>query len=238
MNIIESRLLARPLYLQARDVLANQILAGTWKPGTSLPNEAQLAQQLGLSIGTIRKALNILERERIVTRRQGRGTFINDFSEQDRLLTKFSGPTGDEIEGLKHGKSVSTIKADKTLASRLRIETGEDVVRIDRIRCREARPFAAETAYLPARRYPTQLDDMMTCQLSKIAQKNGKLISHAEELVTAASATQQDAADLEIPEGAPVLVLDRVVYSDRQEVLEWRIARCNLGKMRMVVRYQ
>lgn len=238
MDIIESRLLARPLYLQARDVIANKILSGAWKPGASLPNESQLAQQLGLSIGTVRKALNILEREHVITRRQGRGTFINDFSEQDRRLTTFADKSGSVVEGDKREKSISNITADASIAQRLQIEKGEEVVRIDRLLLNGSRPFSAETSYLPARRFPKRIDDISSGLLSLLAQRNGKIISYGEEYVSVAPAGQDDASDLDVAEGTPIAVLDRVVYSDRHEVLEWRLARCSLNKLRMVVRYE
>jgi Bacterial regulatory proteins, gntR family len=66
-------LLNRPLYLQVRDVIIERIGKGEWKPGSALPNEGDLARQFGLSTGTLRKALDHLEAERVLTRRQGCG---------------------------------------------------------------------------------------------------------------------------------------------------------------------
>ena len=99
MADLETRLAARPLYLQVRDVLVQRIVVGHWRPGATLPNETQLAQQLGISIGTVRKALDLMEMERIVTRRQGRGTFVNDFtsSETPLLFSAFYNFEGQSI---------------------------------------------------------------------------------------------------------------------------------------------
>src|SRR5215510_9620939 len=74
----------RPLYLQVRDVLAARIAAGQWKPGVTIPNENDLARELGVSSGTMRKALEFMEGERLLTRRQGRGTFVNDQTSHER----------------------------------------------------------------------------------------------------------------------------------------------------------
>ena len=63
----------RPLYLQVRDLLAQRIAKGDWKPGAMLPSEDELARQLGVSMGTMRKALDGLEEERMVLRRRGSG---------------------------------------------------------------------------------------------------------------------------------------------------------------------
>src|SRR5262245_45017083 len=68
----------RPLYLQVRDALAARIAAREWKPSFAIPNEGDLAREFGVSSGTMRKAVELLEGERLLTRRQGRGTFVND----------------------------------------------------------------------------------------------------------------------------------------------------------------
>ena len=83
MSDLAMRLTARPLYLQVRDALVGRVTAGEWKPGGALPNEIHLAQEMQISVGTVRKALDIMVSERIVTRRQGRGTFVNDFGASD-----------------------------------------------------------------------------------------------------------------------------------------------------------
>jgi GntR family transcriptional regulator len=79
-----SGLSTKALYLQVRDMLAQRITTGEWKAGLALPNEAELALAVGVSLGTMRKALKILEAEKLVTRRGGRGTSVND-------------PTSDEV---------------------------------------------------------------------------------------------------------------------------------------------
>lgn len=67
-----------PLYIQVRNAIAERISQGEWKPGVLIPNERALAQAFGVSSGTMRKALDLLEYEGTLTRKQGRGTFVND----------------------------------------------------------------------------------------------------------------------------------------------------------------
>ena len=71
----EKRYSIRPLYLQVRDALAQRIATGEWKPGDAIPNENDLARQLGVSPGTVRRSLDLLESEHLLTRRQGCGSF-------------------------------------------------------------------------------------------------------------------------------------------------------------------
>jgi GntR family transcriptional regulator len=86
-RITPSRFSSRPLYLQARDAMAERIAAGEYKPLTPIPNEADLAREFGVSPGTMSKALDMLEAERLLTRRQGRGTFVNDQSSAEPSAT-------------------------------------------------------------------------------------------------------------------------------------------------------
>ena len=63
----------RPLYMQVHEELTRHLAAGRWQPGTMLPSEQELARELGVSQGTVRKALDAMTAERILVRRQGRG---------------------------------------------------------------------------------------------------------------------------------------------------------------------
>jgi GntR family transcriptional regulator len=69
------------LYQQVYQFLAEQISGGEWRPGEILPDEQELARNLGVSQGTIRKALDMLEADQIVVRRTGKGTSVVDHTE-------------------------------------------------------------------------------------------------------------------------------------------------------------
>jgi len=78
-----------PKYLQIADLLLARIEKGHWKPGELLPSEAELAQVLPASLGTIQKALNHLASRGIVVREQGKGTFVIRARTPDRYLRHF-----------------------------------------------------------------------------------------------------------------------------------------------------
>jgi GntR family transcriptional regulator len=65
-----------PLHEQVLKRLRARILAGEWEPREPLPGEALLSRELGVSVGTVRKAMDQLTREHIVVRERGRGTFV------------------------------------------------------------------------------------------------------------------------------------------------------------------
>lgn len=67
---------ALPLYLQIAELLTREIDAGIWPDGSRLPTEAQLAATLHVAVGTLRKALAVLETRSLVERIQGSGTYV------------------------------------------------------------------------------------------------------------------------------------------------------------------
>jgi len=75
--------------------MAERIATGKWKPGKSIPNEHDLAREFGVSAGIMRKALNIMADEHLITRRQGRGTFVNDPASDGRV-NRFSNVCGSD----------------------------------------------------------------------------------------------------------------------------------------------
>ncbi len=90
-----------PLYLQVRNAIAQRIMSGEWKPRTAIPSENELAREFNVSVGTMRKALDVAEAERLLTRRQGRGTFVNDpsSSEHAARYSNIRSRKGDHIGG-------------------------------------------------------------------------------------------------------------------------------------------
>ena len=91
MNFHDSRksLLTGPLYLQVSEIIRQRIIDAEWPVGQPIPNEADLSREVGVSKGTLRKALELLEDDHLIVRRQGRGTFVAQTS-NDAELDRFS----------------------------------------------------------------------------------------------------------------------------------------------------
>jgi GntR family transcriptional regulator len=130
----ESRFSTRPLYLQLREALLERIAAGQWKAGNAIPNEADLAREFGVSPGTMRKALDLLEAQRVLTRRQGRGTFVNDQSsaEMAQRYNKLRGPDGRPFLGPPEVGAISTGDANESEMLRLGLDPQARVYRFRR----------------------------------------------------------------------------------------------------------
>jgi GntR family transcriptional regulator len=236
MPDFDSRLSARPLYIQVRDMLVGRITEGHWKPGQSLPNETLLARQLGISVGTVRKALDLMEEERVLNRRQGRGTFVTDFAEQPLAFSGFVDRNGETIIGVMRGKEHHFVKANMEEAARLDVRVGDDIIKIERVRLHRGVPFLTETCRLPARLFKDLPEDLVSYRVSPLAQRNSIIANYAEETVSTVLASPQDGRDLDVVPGTPLLALDRLVISNQGDILEWRVGRARIADIRYVSR--
>ncbi|MGL4239747.1 MAG: GntR family transcriptional regulator, partial [Beijerinckiaceae bacterium] len=124
----------RPLYRQVRDRLTRRIADGRWKAGEMVPSEMQIAAELGVSQGTVRKALDDMTAAKLLVRRQGRGTFVATHDEA-RILFQFFKlqPDGqDRVFPESEVLSVTTGGAHNDEAEALKLFAGEPIIRIRR----------------------------------------------------------------------------------------------------------
>ena len=220
----------RPLYLQVRDALLERITNGTWRPQMVIPNEQELAREMGVSAGTMRKALDLLEAEYLVTRRQGRGTFINDQA-SEQLVARFSNLRAlDGKRVLGHAEEAQVVGAQASSQERERLLLKEDalVYRIHRTRSHMGRTCMMEDVSLPAERFPGLLEAPdPTKELTALARDHGVVLGDAKERVAAVLPSDDVARKLGIGANQPVLLLDRVIHAlDFGIPVEWRIAHC------------
>jgi GntR family transcriptional regulator len=230
----------RPLYLQVRDLVLERITGGTWKPGAMLPAEVDLARELGISSGTVRKALDALEAERVVSRRQGKGTFVNESTAQ-ALLWRYDnirGKDGQRIAGVLSTSELSSGPASEVEQQRLQLASGERIVRIRRMHVNGGRPYMYEEVSLPERHFPGVAGRTEVPQrIADLAQEFGVVLGRGVESVSAGLAGAAVASSLSIAQGTPVLELDRVVFAIDGRAVEWRVATCHLREERYVTEF-
>ncbi len=219
----------RPLYAQTETELTRRIADGTWLPGAPLPAEPVLAAELGVSPGTLRKALTGLERRRLIERRQGRGTFVAEHTSERALFHFFR---VFDTEGRKHTPTSFALDCRTGLATEheaaaLALAPGEAVHRVERIRALAGEPVILERILLPAARFPgfaLPLLREMEDELYVLYQRDhGVTIGRAEESLGAIAASETQAAKLRLWPGAPLLEISRVAYDLADRPVERRL---------------
>lgn len=213
----------RPLYLQVRDAVFDRIKSGQLKSGGVLPSEVDLHRQLGVSLGTLRRALDVLESEQLIIREPGRGTYVRN-RQTDRAYERFNpiwGDDGGPLRGrIKTGKAkLGTPTTWERTA--LTLEAGDQVVRFERLRQLENRPFGHEFVCLPERRFPELMSlPSVPDDLEEIAQNSGILLARAEGRVTVLAVPSEVATALSVAEGTVALRLERVVFDSDDKPIE------------------
>jgi GntR family transcriptional regulator len=222
----------RALYLQLRDLLAERIAQGTWKAGAHIPNEMDLAREVGVSSGTVRKALEVMEAQRLITRRQGRGTYVNDPNAAG-LADRFSnirGAGGERISGRVNLREIIEGIATSLERERLRLPGDAAVFRIHRVREHAGRNFLVEHITVPAVLFAGLLDGRAVIDdIVSLAQHHGILLGRGEERLTTTVPSVAIAQALGITAGMPVVMLDRVLFMLQTDCpVEWRIGYFHL----------
>jgi GntR family transcriptional regulator len=221
----------RPIYLQLRDALIERLARGHWKAGEALPNEVDLAREFGVSSGTVRKALDMLEGDRRVTRKQGRGTFVNDPTSDD-LVVRFSNirdAKGHRITGIAETGKITQCAASEQEVARLHLQPNDAVYRLRRFRYHVQRLFMVEDASLPVKMFPglPKKDGPSDCVVM-LSHRHGVLLSRGEERVCVSTVETAVTDRLGLPAGRPIMTLDRVVFRIDGRPVEWRIGYCHL----------
>ena len=218
----------KPLYEVVSGTIRRRIIENVYKPGTALPSEYQLGEELGVSQGTVRKALNDLVVERILFRRQGIGTFVSEQTE-DRLRCLFFNIARDDGAGISPvGKTLSfgQFPASPEERHKLALKPRDEVYRIKRLRYVGDQPILVERLSVGQRLFPDLPRDLPDYMYRLYQMKYGIMVSKNLEQVKAIGAPQYEAKLLCIKQDSPVLHIDRVAVTIERQPVEWRRSIC------------
>lgn len=219
----------RPLYRQVRDMLVRRLTDGAWQPGQVIPSEFQLAEELGVSQGTVRKALDTMTSERLLVRQQGRGTFVAEYSDEHILFHFFrlipdhgavAFPTSRFI-------SVKESSANPDERRNLSLEKKEKVSRLRRLRFLSGGPAILEDIAVSATKFPGLYRRELPNNLYALyANDYGVTIGQARERLKAVVLDAQQCALLGVPPATPALQIDRLAHDLHNRPVEWRVSLC------------
>ena len=204
-----------PRYHQIAQALRDRICTGDIEPGARLDNQRRLAQEFGVTLMTLRQALDVLEREGLITRRHGLGTFVARPS-VDYDILNFQAFAGDLSA---HGEDVSTRfvrshfgAADRLAARELHLDPGSRVFALERLRLVDGRPTSFQISHLPAAlgEEVARADLAVTPLRQVLSFKLGIEIAAARETVSAETLPARAARELGCAPGVPCFRSDRV----------------------------
>lgn len=224
MTLVETRI---PRYLQLRQALLEQIASGRLRPGDALPPERVLCRTHGLSAGTVRRALQELVNAGVLERQQGRGTFVTRVETADGLhrffrYTKGLNPVTLEPDARVLGFALRP--APREVLAPLGLRPGARVYEVRRLRTVGGEPLVFQVSYLPASLLPglrgPDLEGRLLYQL--LGERYGYFIARVEEYLSPATATGPEARLLGLRPGTPVLRIERIAHTLREQPIEFR----------------
>lgn len=207
---------AVPAYQRIQGAIRKRIEAGQLRPGDAVASERDLAKLHQVSLMTARHALASLEREGVVERRRGIGTFVAAPKIQFNKLMSYTEQMASR--GLTAGSKVLFAKIifdEQEVMARLGLPPNSGVIKLERLRHAGYEPFALETCYMSADEFP----DLLSAPLGRdslfaILERNYDIeLGYADEEIDATAADPRTADLLAVPRRDPLLRIRQVIYS-------------------------
>ena len=202
------------------DALRAQIADHALPAGARLPSEAVLAKELKVSRPTLREAIRVLVRDGLLDVRHGVGAFVAANSPHLRNALDSISSLSSTIQAAGRVAGVRGLKIDLApapheTAQALGVSTGEKVARIRRVRLVDGTPLALAVEYIPLTD-PIAFDRLASFSGGSLyeflTRQLGLRLLRSEMAVTAVSASVQQAKELEIKRGAPLLLMREVHF--------------------------
>jgi len=228
-----------PAYQRIQSAIRKRIDAGHLHPGDSVASERDLAKLHQVSLMTARHALATLEREGIVERRRGIGTFVaapkihfNKLMSYTEQMSSRSLTAGSKVLFAK------VLDNESEAAARLSLPPTSQVLKLERLRHASGEPFALESCYLSAEEFPGLADAPIGREsLFGILERNYRIeLGYADEEIDATAADPRIAEILAIPRREPLLRIRQVIYSTKGKAIMYVLGFYRSDRHNLVIR--
>ncbi len=211
----------RQVYLLLRD----RIAGGTFAEGAALPPEQSLAAEHAVSRITVRRALAELEREGLIVRRQGAGTFATPRHDPKPMVADLSDVLANIVAmGRDTAVRLLAFGYDRPaphIAAALNLREGERVQRAIRVRLIDGKALSYLTTHVPERIGLTYSEaELASRPLLSLLERSGIAVAHATQEVSAVLATPEIAKALEVEVGSALIALTRIVFDGEGNGIE------------------
>jgi GntR family transcriptional regulator len=226
-----------PLYRQAKRALLEAIEDGRCPPGRALPAETALAAALGVSVGTLRHAVDELVADHVLVRQQGRGTFVATHS-SDRFLFQFFHV--ESRDGRREAPQVQLLSFererldDDDAAAALALRPGTPAIAVENVLLLQGRPVVHDRLLLPATLFKGLTEKRMRERPGTIYQLYqsdfGITVLRASERARAVAADRHTARALHLATGTPVMQVRRIAQTFGDRPVEYRVSTLDTSR--------
>lgn len=207
-----------PLYEQIKAHLRSSILNGTYAPHSQMPSENELCEMFSVSRITVRQALGDLQKEGLLFKLHGKGTFVSKpkaFQNVSALQGFAEAMSSMGYEIVNQLDDIRFVPANAHVAARLKLAEGAQVAEIHRVRLLNREPVSLEITWVPeaiGKRLANA--DLVTRDIFLILENDcGVPLGHADVSIDAILADEDIVAALKVEEGSPVLRIERLTHA-------------------------
>ena len=212
------------IYKTIADRLKNRINSDEFEVGDALPSEKALAGELQVSVMTLRKALTLLESEKLIVKRHGSGSYV----------ARKSNYRGGELDGFNYQMHIggvtnyrnkviefTMIDAPLAIAQQLKIEPGEKVYYVRRIRMIDDSPILIENSYIPVAIFPwLSVGNLERSKFNYFKKECNITILESHRSYTPVLATREQAELLQVPQNSLLLRVQSISYAHNNTIVD------------------
>jgi GntR family transcriptional regulator len=228
-----------PAYQRIQAAVRKRIEAGELHPGDAVTSERELARIHQVSLMTARHALASLEREGVVERRRGIGTFVATPKIHFNKLTSYTEQmAGRGLSARSKVLYAGIVTGEHETAARLALPSGSSLIKIERVRHAADEPFALETCYLSADEFQGLADAVVerSSLFSTLERDFGVELAYADEEIDATAADARTAKLLAVPRGTSLLRIRQLIYTTKGRPAIYVLGLYLSGRHTLVIR--
>ncbi len=226
-----------PVYIQIARIVSEQIADGTLRPGDQLPTEEQLCRQFSVSPVTVRRAINILVKQGLLSATQGKGTFVKplDIGEAvfrlQELKDRWTGEEAISVRLLEAG----IVSVDESVAAKLALTVGDRCIHIRRLVLHQATPTIYHREYVvyDPRRPLVEAQVQITSLEGLLQGHSGEGLRRGQLMIEAMNLGDEESTLLQMPSGSSAFRLEHTFYDfgDRPVSWGWFVFRSDLYRL-------
>jgi GntR family transcriptional regulator len=228
-----------PAYQKIQSAIRKRIESGHLRTGDSVASERDLAKIHQVSLMTARHALATLEREGIVERRRGVGTFVAAPKIHfNKLMSYTEQMASRSLTAASKILFAKVIRDEQEITARLALNPNTGIIKLERLRHTTDEPFALETCYLSSDEFPNLINAPLNREsLFKILEREYQVeLGYADEEVDATAADARTAELLSVPRGDPVMRIRQLIYSTKGKAIMYVLGFYRSDRHKLVIR--